>query len=288
MSNNDKYLTNLKNKSIIITGGASGIGLATAQAFAAAGGYVTIADLASSRGGEIAQELTVQGHHVQFAECDTTVWTSLVAAFKKAVQFSPDKTLDVAVLAAGIAREAGTTMVQNAMATELSLDVDPAEPGKRTIDVNLVGVYWSSWLALYYFRLPSASAPPGPASTSTSSTASTDTGSLQKSLVLIASTAGYSEFSGASSTYWASKWGVRGLWQSIKHDTKLVGARCNLIAPSFVRTPMTAYLEGIVGTWVVMEDVVEAIGRCAGEVGTDGMLQLSGLQSMSLCRLIFS
>lgn len=50
MSNTTASFTNLANKSIIITGGASGIGLATARAFASAGAYVTVADLPSSAG----------------------------------------------------------------------------------------------------------------------------------------------------------------------------------------------------------------------------------------------
>jgi 5'-hydroxyaverantin dehydrogenase len=285
MSNTTASFTNLANKSIIITGGASGIGLATARAFASAGAYVTVADLPSSAGSQIASELSAQGQHVQFADCDTTVWPSLVSAFKKAVLFSPDRTLDVAVLAAGISNEPDSRLVRSVLATELSLDVDPPQPGKRTIEINLVGVYWSSWLALYYFRLPSASVPalPGPSATPTPTSSSTTTTTaagpasntppLQKSLILFASAAAYASFASTSSTYWASKWGVRGLWQSIKHETQRVGARCNLIAPHYILTPMTAYLAEKVprAAWARIEDVVEAVRRCAtGEGGMDG------------------
>jgi 5'-hydroxyaverantin dehydrogenase len=193
-----------------------------------------------------------------------------VSAFKKAVYFSPERTLNVAVLAAGILKEAGSQLVHSAAETELSLDVDPAEPGKRTIDINLVGLYWSSWLALYYFRLPPVSAKI-PSTTSTGPTGSGVSGS-QKSLALIASSAAYMDYAGVSTSYRASKWGVRGTWQSIKYDTKRVGARCNLIAPYFVRTSMTAYFESYVKAWADIGGVVEAIGRCAGDMGTDGML----------------
>jgi 5'-hydroxyaverantin dehydrogenase len=43
-------LSNLKEKPVIVTGGASGIGLACATRVAEAGGYVTIADLQSEVG----------------------------------------------------------------------------------------------------------------------------------------------------------------------------------------------------------------------------------------------
>jgi NAD(P)-dependent dehydrogenase (short-subunit alcohol dehydrogenase family) len=60
MSNGHAYLANPKNKSVIITGGASGVGLATARKFAAAGAYVTITDLNLDTGEQIAKELTAQ------------------------------------------------------------------------------------------------------------------------------------------------------------------------------------------------------------------------------------
>lgn len=261
MSNSDEYLTNLKDKSTIITGGASGIGLATARKFAAAGAYVTIADLNAEAGETVAKELTAQGCHVQFAECDTTVWKSLVAAFKKAVSFSLHQTLDVAVLSAGISNAAENRMVRDAAEAQLSLDADPEEPGKHTIDVNLIGVYWSAWLALYYFRLEGAD---GATRTAGEGVA------LQKSLVLIASAAAYIDFPGAPTMYRTSKWGLRGLFHSIKHDTKLVGARCNLINPSYVRTPLTASLESVPTPWTDISLVVDAITRCAGDTDTDG------------------
>jgi len=76
-------LSALKGKSVLITGGASGLGLATAHEFAAAGAYVTIADIQPVEAGEkIVRQLTNQSYKVTYAYCDVTNWESQVKAFK--------------------------------------------------------------------------------------------------------------------------------------------------------------------------------------------------------------
>lgn len=50
--------TKLVGKSVIVTGGANGMGEATVRAFAEAGAYVTIADVNEERGQEVAKELS--------------------------------------------------------------------------------------------------------------------------------------------------------------------------------------------------------------------------------------
>jgi|SRR5947209_15234016 len=146
-------LSSLKGKSALITGGASGLGLATAREFAGAGAYVTIADIQPVEAGEkIVQELTNQNHKVTYAYCDVTNWESQIKAFKTAIMFAPQKTLDVVAMFAGIANEGGN-VVEHVQANEVSLDQDPAQPSTRPLDINLTGVYFSTYLALNYFRL---------------------------------------------------------------------------------------------------------------------------------------
>ena len=59
----------LKDLSVAVTGGASGLGLATARRVLAAGGTVTLIDLPSSNGADIATEL---GDGAIFAPADIT------------------------------------------------------------------------------------------------------------------------------------------------------------------------------------------------------------------------
>lgn len=62
----------LEGKSVIITGGASGIGEACLRAFVAAGAFVTFGDLADDLGNAIVAELG--GENVAFVHCDVTKW----------------------------------------------------------------------------------------------------------------------------------------------------------------------------------------------------------------------
>lgn len=60
----------LKDRVIIVTGGASGIGRATVEVCARRGGRVVLADLPQSQGAAIANSLTAEGHTVRFIACD--------------------------------------------------------------------------------------------------------------------------------------------------------------------------------------------------------------------------
>lgn len=60
------------DRSIVVTGGASGIGQATAIAFAREGGRVTIADLDEARGGAVVDEIRAAGGTAQFVRTDAT------------------------------------------------------------------------------------------------------------------------------------------------------------------------------------------------------------------------
>lgn len=251
------------------------LGLATARKFAAAGAYVTIADIQPVEAGErIVQELTNQNYKVTYANCDVTNWESQIKAFKTGIMFAPQKTLDVVAMFAGIGNEAGN-VVEHVQANEASLEQDPAQPSIRPLDINLTGVYFSTYLALNYFRLKSQSQEQAPHT-------NVDSGDLQtKSLIFVSSLAGYIDYPGHS-LYNAGKFGVRGLFRSIRSKAKEMGVRSNLLAPWYIKTPMTAdlrkYLQpqgiekgkGI--TFGRIEDVVEIAGRCAVDESLDGML----------------
>ena len=140
----------LSNKSVLITGGASGLGLATVRAVAAAGAYVTIATNVPTHTDTL-RSLQTSSSHVQEALCDVSDWNSLLGAFKAALAFSPTGTLDVVAMFAAVDR--WTHLVDHIAATDM--DADPKPPRTAELDVNLKGALYTTALALHYFRLPS-------------------------------------------------------------------------------------------------------------------------------------
>jgi 5'-hydroxyaverantin dehydrogenase len=277
-------VASLKGKSALITGGASGIGLATARAWAAAGVYVTIADIQPIEAGQkLAAELSSAGGHVNYSWCDVTNWDSQVAAFKSAITFSPSQTLEIVATFAGTAFAPGNQVDHVLAAGEPSLDVDPKSPNIRNIEVNLTGVYYTSWLALHYFRLkPRAGADGAHATTNgtTDGTNSIDASvTTDKSLILMASIGAYMD-SPKASTYPASKFGVRGLFRSTRARTLDIGVRCNLLAPWFIDTPLIAPIKNAMASrgidmakvlsFASIESCVEAASFCAANTQLHG------------------
>lgn len=220
----------LKNRCAIVTGGASGLGLATAARWAEHGAYVTLVDQNEQEGQAAAKNLQAKGYHVSFVQCDTRDWTSSVAAFKHAVNFSPRKTLDIAALYAGVGGDA-SNLVQQVQKDNptVSLDKDPVEVDTRILDINLDGVLKSTNLALYYFRLPAA---PG----------SPEVAPGRKALFLVSSLAGYCDYN--PTHYCVSKFGVRGLFRSLRiaASDPANNFRVNLVGPGYHGTPMVMKL----------------------------------------------
>jgi 5'-hydroxyaverantin dehydrogenase len=212
---------NLKDRSVIITGGASGLGEATAKKFYENGAYITIADLQDDLGNKLVKEL---GDRATFVHCNTTDWDSLTAAFKHAANFAPSKTIDIAILYAGVdgERRGLVDLVMDQPEPSLDGDPTPAKPAHRALDINLDGVYISTYLALHYFRLP----------------AKNGAQNFKKSLILISSITGYMDLP-YNTGYATSKYAVRGMFRSIRSATSKVNARVNNIAPGFVLTPLT-------------------------------------------------
>jgi 2-hydroxycyclohexanecarboxyl-CoA dehydrogenase len=87
------------DKTVLVTGGASGIGFATCRAFARAGANVLLADINAEAGARAAAELASAGGRVRFVEIDITDRASVDAAADNA-RADPGG-LDVLVNAAG-------------------------------------------------------------------------------------------------------------------------------------------------------------------------------------------
>lgn len=195
----------LNGAAALVTGGASGLGLATVRRLAAQGAQVTILDLPSSAGAELAQEL---GDSVHFAPADVTVPEEVQAAFELAASTGP---LRAVVHCAG---RGGTVRV-------LQNDDSPAEMDmfRTVVDVNLFGTF----NILRY----------GASAMMRSEVVDGERGAF----VLTASVAAFEGQIGQL-PYAASKAGVVGMTTVAARDLSKRQIRVNTIAPGIFDTPI--------------------------------------------------
>ncbi|MCJ1455993.1 hypothetical protein MMC28_006350 [Mycoblastus sanguinarius] len=267
--NTEPDVSSLKGQTVLVTGGASGLGAAVSRRFAEAGAQVTIAAINEELGEKLAAELQAQGLRVQFVQTDVTSWESQTNAFKSVVKHSPSgKALDVVVAAAGVV--SGPLILPGEEPP--GLENGPLEPQIGPLMVNTVGVLYTTQLARYYLRLPS---PSNETSTST------------KALILFGSTACYFGAPMAA-TYNASKHGARGLFHSVREPLAKQGVRINMMCPWIMPTPMTT---GWILTFTEaglpiskVEDVVIAVTRCAVDESICGRSIVNGpRRNIDLC-----
>lgn len=248
--NNVLDTSNLKDRSVLITGAASGIGLACAIKMAEAGAIVTMADLHDTAGGVI-QDLTTRGLRVQFVQCDVTSYEDQASMFQSAIIFG-DGQIDIVIPNAGILAEKNLFDMVPATLPNPG-DTPPPPPSFACVSVNLEAVYNTCYLALHHFRLPRAAAT-----------------TFKPSIVLIASLAAYIGYP-YSTTYSMSKFGVRGLLYSLRERAMHSSIRINLVAPWYVDTGIAKQADfvedngavlNIIG-FVSMDRVVDAVVRFA-------------------------
>lgn len=198
----------LATTAAIVTGGASGLGEATARYFASRGAAVTVLDRDVGRGAAVAAE--IGGH---FAETDVTDEASVQAAIDLAVQKMGR--LTAAVNCAGIGPAAKT---------HGSKGPHPLDLYQRVIDINLVGTFNVCRLAAAQMA-GNAPEPDG----------------ARGVLINTASIAAYDGQKGQAA-YAASKGGVVGMTLPMARDLASTGIRVMTIAPGIFGTPMLAGL----------------------------------------------
>ena len=192
----------------VVTGGASGLGLATAKGIVEAGGQVVILDINDEQGDSSAADL---GEHAKYINTDVSNENSVKAAITTANEFMGGITL--AVNCAGIAT-AGRTLGREGPW--------PAENFNRVIQVNLVGSYNVTKEAAAVMQLNEAD----------------ENG--ERGVVI--STASIAAFEGqiGQAAYSASKGGVVGMMLPLAREFAQFGIRVNTIAPGIFMTPMMA------------------------------------------------
>lgn len=133
----------LKGKSVVLTGGASGLGEEYMRAFVRNGAFVTFGDISEDRGTALVSELG--SDNVAFVPCDVVAWKDQVKLFKTALDKSPSKTIDVVVANAGISGQ------DDVFLQEEDKDGEPVEPKLNILRTNIIGVFYTVKLALFHF-----------------------------------------------------------------------------------------------------------------------------------------
>lgn len=192
-------MNDFKNKIVLVTGGAGGIGEVTAGKFLERGASVELWDMDAEAGEKLAEQWTSEGHDVHFEVVDVTDFEAVGSAMKDLKKRRGR--LDVLINNAGITRDA-------------TLKKMSAEDWQKVIDVNLSGVFYCGKAAAEIM-------------------------SEQESGVILnaSSVVGvYGNF--GQSNYVATKSGVIGLSKTWARELGRKGIRVNAVAPGFIETPM--------------------------------------------------
>jgi NAD(P)-dependent dehydrogenase (short-subunit alcohol dehydrogenase family) len=204
----------LQDRVAVITGGASGIGQATAVRFAEEGADVVIGDIAP--GDETVRLVEKAGRRALYVRTDTTVEADCDALVDAAVaRFGK---VDVGVASAGVASAVTDAdrraRVESDAGHVVTMDTDAF---RRVMDINVLGVMMTD-RALARQML------------------SQGTGG---SIINIASSAAKIPIAGAS-PYCVSKAGVWMLTKVMGLELAKTGVRVNAVGPGFTSTPMWA------------------------------------------------
>ena len=191
----------LKDKVAIITGGASGIGKATAILFAQHGAKVVVADIDEQGANETLADIYDAGNAAIYVQTDVTISDNTERMVTETV--STYGKLDILLSSAGIAMR-------------LPVADLPEEDWHRCLDVNLTGVYLCAKAAIPAMRKNGGG-----------------------SIINLSSIYGLVG-ADVRAAYVASKGGVTNLTRGMALDYAEENIRINCICPGFVETPLVA------------------------------------------------
>lgn len=197
----------LVGTTVYVTGGASGLGAATAEQFARAGAVVGVLDRDADRGAEVAERT-----NGAFVQCDVSSAASMEAAFGLlAEELGPPR---VAVACAGVG--AGKKVVGRS-------GPYPLEAFERVIGVNLNGVFNLVRLAAWAMHDLEPVGPDG-----------------ERGVIVTTASIAATDGVDGGVAYSASKGGVRAMTLPLARDLAPWGIRAVSISPGSFDTPLVA------------------------------------------------
>jgi 2-keto-3-deoxy-L-fuconate dehydrogenase len=187
----------LDGKTVIVTGGASGIGRAIAHLFATSGARVCVLDIHSKEALETVQEILDGGGEASAHECDVTKQEEVRAVFQE------------------LAKRGGIdTLVNNAGISHVGkLESTTERDFDRVLQVNVKGIYHCMLAAVAHMKV--------------------NGGGVILNMASIAGSSGLAD----RFAYSASKGAVIAMTYSVARDYLACNIRCNCISPARVHTP---------------------------------------------------
>ncbi|KXJ88351.1 hypothetical protein Micbo1qcDRAFT_123140 [Microdochium bolleyi] len=237
----------MRGKSVVITGGANGMGEVMVRQFVDAGAFVTFGDL-HERGHDIETELNAgsSSKRCVFVKCDIREWDDQKRMFETAKTQSPANSVDVVIANAGISRSSGDSL--------WNLDDpngEPTKPDLKIVRVNIDGTFYTWKLAVHYFRKQP------------------DVAERDRCFIITGSMVAWIDSPG-NWEYTATKYALRGFMRTARRSSWEQGVRIVYVAPCWIKSAIrTADYE----KWLVEHGVefgeVDDCANCMMRIACD-------------------